>query len=197
WTSRASTAPRRGSSRARGCSSPSTGSAAGAGASRCGRRRAMAALRGPARPPSRAERKRQGTPREGPRPALACCPWPPTMRLGIPAIEETSMSAVASKPASPSVTPSSARIFNFSAGPGCLPEEVLQQAQQDIWNIAGSGVGILEHSHRAKVYDKVLAEAEADCRKIANIPANYKVLFLTGGATSQNFMVPANLLAQD
>jgi phosphoserine aminotransferase len=110
------------------------------------------------------------------------------------------MSAVASKPsASPSaVTPSgSGRIFNFSAGPGCLPEEVLQQAQQDIWNIAGSGVGILEHSHRAKVYDKVLAEAEADCRKIANIPASYKVLFLTGGATTQNFMVPANLLAQD
>jgi phosphoserine aminotransferase len=107
------------------------------------------------------------------------------------------MSAVASKPAASAVTPSSARIFNFSAGPGCLPEDVLQQAQQDIWNIMGSGVGILEHSHRAKVYDKVLAEAEADCRKIGNIPANYKVLFLTGGATTQNFMVPANLLAQD
>jgi len=74
---------------------------------------------------------------------------------------------------------------------------VIQQAQQDIWDIAGSGVGILEHSHRAKVYDKVLADAEADCRKIGNIPANYKVLFLTGGATSQNFMVPANLLAQN
>ncbi len=110
------------------------------------------------------------------------------------------MSAVASKPAtSPSAVTNTAsgRIFNFSAGPGCLPEEVLKEAQQDIWNIAGSGVGILEHSHRAKVYDKVLAEAEANCRKIANIPANYKVLFLTGGATSQNFMVPANLLAQD
>src|SRR5262245_55027073 len=110
------------------------------------------------------------------------------------------MSAVASKPSTtPSaVTPAaSGRIFNFSASPGCLPEDVLQQAQQDIWNIMGSGVGILQHSHRAKVYDRVLAEAEADCRKIANIPANYKVLFLTGGATSQNFMVPANLLAQD
>src|SRR6185295_18880164 len=95
-------------------------------------------------------------------------------RLAVRAIEETSMSAVASKPSAAPVSPSSARIFNFSAGPGCLPEEVLQQAQQDIWNIMGSGVGILEHSHRAKVYDKVLAEAEADCRKIANIPANYK-----------------------
>jgi phosphoserine aminotransferase len=116
------------------------------------------------------------------------------------------MSAVASKPtATPSAaTPSSVikndrscRRFNFSAGPGVLPEEVLEQAQQDLWSIMGSGIGICEHSHRAKVYDKVLAEAEADCRKIANIPANYKVLFLTGGATTQNFMVPANLLAQD
>ena len=89
------------------------------------------------------------------------------------------------------------RIFNFSAGPGCLPEEVLKQAQADLWNIGGSGVGILEHSHRGKVFDKVLAEAEENCRKIGNIPANYKVLVLTGGATSQNYMVPANLLPQD
>ncbi|HYE60526.1 MAG TPA: 3-phosphoserine/phosphohydroxythreonine transaminase [Phycisphaerales bacterium] len=111
------------------------------------------------------------------------------------------MSAVAAKPSPVSNANSfndpSSRCFNFSAGPGCLPEEVIQQAQQDLWNIAGSGVGICEHSHRAKVYDKILAEAEADCRKIGNIPANYKVLFLTGGATSQNFMVPANLLAQN
>lgn len=100
------------------------------------------------------------------------------------------------KPASfnlPGLSPG--RLYNFSAGPSCLPEEVIKQAQEDIWNIMGSGVGIIEHSHRAKVYDKVLAEAEADCRKVANIPANYKVLFLTGGATSQNFMVPMNLLS--
>jgi len=108
------------------------------------------------------------------------------------------MSAVAAKPGSVSSHASSNdRCFNFSAGPGCLPEEVIQQAQQDLWNIAGSGVGICEHSHRAKVYDKILADAEADCRKIGNIPAAYKILFLTGGATSQNFMVPANLLGQD
>ncbi len=86
------------------------------------------------------------------------------------------------------------RIFNFSAGPGYLPESVIKQAQQDLWEIDGTGIGIAEHSHRGKLFDRVLAEAEADCRKIANIPANYKVLFLTGGATSQNFMVPANLL---
>ena len=89
------------------------------------------------------------------------------------------------------------RIFNFSAGPGVLPEEVIRQAQEDLWNIDGSGIGILEHSHRAKVYDKILAEAEENCRKVANIPANYKVLFLTGGATTQNFMIPANLLPDD
>jgi len=98
---------------------------------------------------------------------------------------------------SPVTNAASGRIFNFSAGPGCLPEEVLKQAQQAIWNIDGSGIGIMEHSHRGKVFDKVLAEAEENCRKIGNIPANYKVLFLTGGATSQNFMIPANLLPDD
>ena len=110
------------------------------------------------------------------------------------------MATVAQRPESivkGAATTTGERIFNFSAGPGCLPEEVLRQAQTDLWNIGGSGVGILEHSHRGKVFDKVLAEAEENCRKIGNIPANYKVLFLTGGATSQNFMVPANLLPQD
>ncbi len=96
-----------------------------------------------------------------------------------------------------STTTASGRIFNFSAGPGALPEEVIRQAQADIWDIGGSGIGIMEHSHRAKVYDGVLAEAIENCRKIANIPANYHALFLTGGATSQNYMVPANLLPED
>jgi phosphoserine aminotransferase len=86
------------------------------------------------------------------------------------------------------------RTFNFSAGPGVLPEDVIKQAQHDLWDIAGTGIGIMEHSHRAKTFDKVLADAEASCRRVGNIPANYKVLFLTGGATSQNFLVPANLL---
>jgi phosphoserine aminotransferase len=86
------------------------------------------------------------------------------------------------------------RIFNFSAGPGVLPEPVLRQAQQDLWNIMGSGVGILEHSHRGPVFDRVLAEAEADCRELAGIPSNYRVMFVQGGASSQFFMVPMNFL---
>jgi phosphoserine aminotransferase len=98
----------------------------------------------------------------------------------------------------PSVTQTaSGRIFNFSAGPGCLPEEVLQQIQTDVLNIGGSGIGILEHSHRGKVFDKVLADAVENFRKISNLPKNYHVLFLTGGATAQNWMVPANLKPQD
>jgi phosphoserine aminotransferase len=88
---------------------------------------------------------------------------------------------------------SEGRIYNFSAGPGILAEEVLRQAQKDIWNIDNSGIGILEHSHRGKVVDRIWAETEADFRAVGNVPKNYKVLFLTGGATSQNFMVPMNL----
>jgi phosphoserine aminotransferase len=104
------------------------------------------------------------------------------------------MSTVAPAPVHAVKTTSSGeRVFNFSAGPGCLPDEVLHQIQSDVWNIFGTGIGILEHSHRGKAYDRVLAEAEADFRKIANVPANYKLLFLTGGATTQNFMVPLNL----
>jgi phosphoserine aminotransferase len=87
------------------------------------------------------------------------------------------------------------RIYNFSAGPAVLPEEVLKQAQQDIWDIAGSGIGVMEHSHRGKVFDAVAKEAVANCRKIGNIPDNYRILFLQGGASSQFFMVPANYLA--
>jgi phosphoserine aminotransferase len=86
------------------------------------------------------------------------------------------------------------RIYNFSAGPATLPEPVLKQAQQDIWNIAGSGIGVLEHSHRGKVFDKVADEAEQACRELAGIPDSYKVLFLQGGASLQFAMVPMNLL---
>ncbi len=86
------------------------------------------------------------------------------------------------------------RIHNFNAGPGVLPELVLRQAQQDIWNIAGSGMGIMEHSHRGKVFEKVIADAEAEARTLAGIPDNYRVLFIQGGATQQFAMVPMNLL---
>lgn len=90
-----------------------------------------------------------------------------------------------------------ARKYNFSAGPGVLPEEVIRQAQDDIWDIGGTGIGIMEHSHRGKLFDRVLGEADDTCRLVGGIPESYKVLFLTGGATSQNFMVPANLLPDD
>jgi phosphoserine aminotransferase len=89
------------------------------------------------------------------------------------------------------------RIFNFSAGPAVLPEPVLRQAQEAIWNAAGSGIGIMEHSHRGKVFDKVRDEAEQDCRDLAGIPDDYDVLFLQGGASLQFSMVPMNLLPAD
>ena len=91
----------------------------------------------------------------------------------------------------------SERVFNFSAGPGCLPESVIKQAQRDLWDIDGSGIGILEHSHRGKVVDRVFDEAQADCRAIAGIPDNYKIMFLTGGASQQFFMVPMSFLKKD
>lgn len=88
----------------------------------------------------------------------------------------------------------SARCFNFGAGPSVLPESVIRQIQEDVWNYKGSGMGVLEISHRAKHYDQIVAEVDKDIREIGNIPANYKVLFMTGGATSQSWIVPANLL---
>lgn len=86
------------------------------------------------------------------------------------------------------------RIWNFGAGPAVLPESVLKQVQKDVWNIAGSGIGVAEHSHRGKVFDKVIKEAEAACRDLAGIGDDYHVLFLQGGATLQFSMVPLNLL---
>lgn len=91
----------------------------------------------------------------------------------------------------------SERVYNFSPGPAVLPEEVLEQAREDLWNIGGSGIGVLEHSHRGKLVDSVFAEAKADCRKLAAIPSEYHVLFLHGGASTQFFMLPANFLPKD
>ena len=90
----------------------------------------------------------------------------------------------------------SGRIFNFSAGPAALPEAVLQQARQDIWDIAASGIGILEHSHRGPLFTRIIEEAEADCRRLAGISDDYHVLFLQGGASLQFAMVPMNFLAE-
>ena len=89
------------------------------------------------------------------------------------------------------------RIFNLGAGPGVLPEPVLKQAQQDLWNVAGSGMGVMELSHRGKVFDRIIVEAEQACRELAGIPDNYRVLFLQGGASLQFAMVPMNFLKKD
>ncbi len=95
------------------------------------------------------------------------------------------------------MTPTPERIHNFSAGPAVLPEPVLRKAQEALWNAAGSGIGIMEHSHRGKVFDRIINEAEAACRSLAGIPDNYRVLFLQGGASLQFSMVPMNLLGAD
>ena len=88
-----------------------------------------------------------------------------------------------------------ARIFNFSAGPATLPLEVLEQAREELIDWRGSGMSVMEMSHRGKEFMSIAAEAEADLRKLMSIPGNYKVLFLQGGASSQFAMVPMNLLA--
>ena len=91
----------------------------------------------------------------------------------------------------------SKRIFNFSAGPAVLPEPVLRKAQEAVWDVAGSGIGVMEHSHRGKVFDRIRDEAEQACRDLAGIPDDYRVLFLQGGASLQFSMVPMNLLPPD
>jgi phosphoserine aminotransferase len=89
------------------------------------------------------------------------------------------------------------RIFNFSAGPAVMPVEVLEQAQGALVDFAGTGIGIAEHSHRGGPFEGVIKELEADCRAVAAIPDDYAVLFLQGGASTQFFQVPANLLPAD
>ena len=86
------------------------------------------------------------------------------------------------------------RIFNFSAGPATLPQAVLEQARDELVNWRGSGMSVMEMSHRGKEYMSIHAEAEADLRELLGIPTNYKVLFLQGGASAQFAMVPMNLL---
>ncbi len=86
------------------------------------------------------------------------------------------------------------RVYNFSAGPSMLPESVLEQAASEMLNYNGSGMSVMEMSHRSPVYQAIIDEAEADLRKLMNIPENYKVLFLQGGATQQFSAVPLNLM---
>jgi phosphoserine aminotransferase len=87
-----------------------------------------------------------------------------------------------------------ARIFNFSAGPAVLPVEVLEEAQRDLLALPGIGMSVLEISHRSKAFDEIIQGCEADMRTLAHIPDNYRVLFLGGGASLQFSMVPLNLL---
>ena len=86
------------------------------------------------------------------------------------------------------------RVYNFSAGPAVLPEEVLKEAQADLLDYKGCGMSVMEMSHRSKMFDEIIKEAEADLRKLMNIPDNYKVLFLQGGGSQQFAMVPMNLM---
>jgi phosphoserine aminotransferase len=86
------------------------------------------------------------------------------------------------------------RIHNFSAGPAVLPVEVLEEAQRNLLELPGVGMSILEISHRSKTFDDIIQGCEADMRTLAKIPADYKVLFLQGGASLQFSMVPMNLL---
>ena len=86
------------------------------------------------------------------------------------------------------------RVYNFSAGPSMLPEKVLRTAADEMLDYHGSGQSVMEMSHRSKVYDGIIKETESLLREVMNIPDNYKVLFLQGGASSQFAMVPLNLM---
>ena len=86
------------------------------------------------------------------------------------------------------------RTFNFSAGPAMMPEPVLEEIRDEMMNYRGSGMCVMEMSHRSKVYDNIIKEAEQDLRDLMNIPDNYKVLFLQGGASQQFAMIPMNLM---
>ena len=87
-----------------------------------------------------------------------------------------------------------ARVFNFSAGPSVLPEVVLKQAADEMLDYKGSGMSVMEMSHRSKAFEEIITEAEQDLRDLMNIPDNYKVLFLQGGASQQFAMIPMNLM---
>ena len=86
------------------------------------------------------------------------------------------------------------RTFNFSAGPAMMPEPVLEEIRDELLNYRGAGMSVMEMSHRSKVYQQIIDEAEADLRELMNIPDNYKVLFIQGGATLQFSMIPMNLM---
>ena len=85
------------------------------------------------------------------------------------------------------------RVYNFSAGPSCLPEEVLKECAAEMLNYNGTGQSVMEMSHRSAAYKPIITEAEAKVRKLMNVPDNYKILFLQGGGSTQFAMIPLNL----
>jgi phosphoserine aminotransferase len=97
---------------------------------------------------------------------------------------------------SPEPRESLMRVFNFSAGPAVLPEPVLSQAAEEMLDWRGSGMSVMEMSHRGKEFIGIAAKAEADLRSLLAIPADYSVLFLQGGAIAENAIVPMNLLGR-
>lgn len=99
--------------------------------------------------------------------------------------------------AAPASSTSSDRVFNFAAGPATLPENVLLKAQEELYNWRGSGMSVMEMSHRGKEFLSIIQKAEADLRALLNIPEEYAVLFLQGGATSQFAAVPLNICQPD
>ena len=86
------------------------------------------------------------------------------------------------------------RVYNFSAGPAVLPEAVLREAQEEMMDYRGQGMSVMEMSHRSKMFDDIIQETEADLRDLMQIPDNYKVLFMQGGASLQFAMIPMNLM---
>lgn len=86
------------------------------------------------------------------------------------------------------------RVYNFSAGPAVLPEEVLKEAQAEMLDYRGTGMSVMEMSHRSKAFDEIIDQAEEDLRTLMQIPDNYKVLFMQGGASLQFAMIPMNLM---
>ena len=87
------------------------------------------------------------------------------------------------------------RVYNFSAGPAVLPEEVLKEAQAEMLDYRGTGImSVMEMSHRSKAFDEIISQTEADLRELMQIPDNYKVLFMQGGASLQFAMIPMNFM---
>src|SRR5665648_101346 len=89
------------------------------------------------------------------------------------------------------------RVFNFSAGPAMLPQAVLEQAQAEMLDWQNTGMSVMEISHRGALFEKIVFQSEADLRELLNIPENYKVLFLAGGASHQFSMIPLNLFSEE